>query len=659
MNEEYEQNDSNINDFQEELNNDFKQESMNNSEEENELEDDTYQYIADIKEMAQKDFSKYINKQLTPNRTANNKLVNNLNFKYANENYIFESSKKQNISNTNEDISGISLLKELEEQWNNVEKQKNYNKNKNDESTYSNSKSNYNYDKFKYITDIVELKKNKFLNLRQKAKKERNEDQEIEQYFLNKLNEMEKYKIIDEDLKKKIEIRQQEKFNEENYEQNNNNDIKGVDEHNNENYEENIENQYNFDENEQNNYEDYTNENTFNRQQYLKSKEKFNLDNNNKYNIQNKNPELDDLVYETPARTNYLEQNVVLGNINSKNDYESKYPNENEDNVNIGNITRPEKNIMSGKLFDKMKNLYQEINGDNNLNTNKKSINDTKFETRINNKNNDDTYESGVLGINNINLKENQKDENIILKNIRNNNDNGQINDANKSINFNFNYINNDNFKNQKSPLNQNIFYNEPKYEQQNKIVQQNDIFINEENNLFKDKNRMTLSGLQENFDDILQKVKSNHNKYNLKENKINLDLFNNNINNIDYDEEDFNKYFEELSNEAKLNIKKNKKSSEETPSKNKFNNDNKILKKIEENSSMLNNFITEMNQNRNRFKQRMMELNNNLNNIRKKENINNESFLNNKDLGIKNINNKNKFKRNLSEYKFFSNDNY
>ena len=78
MNEEYEQNDSNINDFQEELNNDFKQESMNNSEEENELEDDTYQYIADIKEMAQKDFSKYINKQLTPNRTANNKLVNNL-----------------------------------------------------------------------------------------------------------------------------------------------------------------------------------------------------------------------------------------------------------------------------------------------------------------------------------------------------------------------------------------------------------------------------------------------------------------------------------------------------------------------------------------------------------------------------------------------------
>ena len=216
MNEEYEQNDSNINDFQEELNNDFKQESMNNSEEENELEDDTYQYIADIKEMAQKDFSKYINKQLTPNRTANNKLVNNLNFKYTNENYIFESSKKQNISNTNEDISGISLLKELEEQWNNVEKQKNYNKNKNDESTYSNSKSNYNYDKFKYITDIVELKKNKFLNLRQKAKKERNEDQEIEQYFLNKLNEMEKYKIIDEDLKKKIEIRQQEKFNEEN-----------------------------------------------------------------------------------------------------------------------------------------------------------------------------------------------------------------------------------------------------------------------------------------------------------------------------------------------------------------------------------------------------------------------------------------------------------
>ena len=106
--------------------------------------------------------------------------MNNLNFKYTN-----------NI-NVNEDISGISLLKELEDQWNNIEKQKNINKNKNDESTYSNSKSNNNIDKFKYIVDMVEIKKNKFISTTEKKRQERNNDNEIEEYLITKLKEMEK-----------------------------------------------------------------------------------------------------------------------------------------------------------------------------------------------------------------------------------------------------------------------------------------------------------------------------------------------------------------------------------------------------------------------------------------------------------------------------------
>jgi hypothetical protein len=528
MEEEFENNDSLINNFQEELKNskdDFKQE-------ETILDEEIFQYTPNLKEIAKKDFSRYINKQLTPNKNKND-LVNNLNFKYTND------------YNMNLDISGISLLKELEEQWNNIEKQKNISinnkNNKNDESTYSNSKSNTIFDKFKYITEMVEIKKNKFISSREKAKKERNDDKEIENYFLNKLKEMDKYKIIDEELKKNIEIRQEQKNNEDNY--------------------------YNQQENENN----------------------INNNINDNENIEIRTPALEDLVYETPARVN---------------NYINEYDNDNEDNVNIDNMnTRKEKNMMSGKLFNKMKNLYKEINGENN-----------EENMEQNNSN-----ESGVFGINNFNIKTDKNEENIILKNIRNNNNiiinenNGNINDANKSISLNFNFIN----------KNKNFVQ---KYEQ-NKFIKYNDIirYTNDKNNInliapkenlniFKDKNRMTLSGLQENFDEILKNVKSNHNTNNIS-------LFNNNqIKDEDYeDKEEFDKYFQDLSNEAKSNIRKNKNISEPYSK-------NKILKKIEENSFILNEYISGNSQNKNIFKQRMKDLNNNFNNIRDND-INNKSF--------------------------------
>ena len=533
MEEEFENNDSLINNFQEELKNskdDFKQE-------ETIFDEEIFQYTPNLKEIAKKDFSRYINKQLTPNKNKND-LVNNLNFKYTND------------YNMNLDISGISLLKELEEQWNNIEKQKNISinnkNNKNDESTYSNSKSNTIFDKFKYITEMVEIKKNKFISSREKAKKERNDDKEIENYFLNKLKEMDKYKIIDEELKKNIEIRQEQKNNEDNY--------------------------YNQQENENN----------------------INNNINDNENIEIRTPALEDLVYETPARVN---------------NYINEYDNDNEDNVNIDNMnTRKEKNMMSGKLFNKMKNLYKEINGENN-----KEIKE-QIPNNINNKNN--SNENGIFGINNFNLKENKYEENIILKNIRNNNninENGNINDANKSISLNFNFIN----------KNKNFVQ---KYEQ-NKFIKYNDIirYTNDKNNInliapkenlniFKDKNRMTLSGLQENFDEILKNVKSNHNTNNIS-------LFNNNqIKDEDYeDKEEFDKYFQDLSNEAKSNIRKNKNISEPYSK-------NKILKKIEENSFILNEYISGNSQNKNIFKQRMKDLNNNFNNIRDND-INNKSF--------------------------------
>ena len=642
MEEEFENNDSIINNFQQDIKNsqnDFKQESNDNMEEENEFEDDTFQYKANIREIAKKDFSKYISKELTPNKKLKNNFTNNLNFKYAaTENYLMESPKKEENININEDISGISLLKELEEQWNNIEKQKINNKNninnKIDESTYSNSKSNNNIDKFKYVIDMIEIKKNKFIKMRQKAKKERNDDHDLEQYFLMKLKEMDKYKITDENLKKNIEIRQQEKNNENIYELNNNEQNEEVNYYENDNnynnneyinYNDNINN---YNDNDNNIGFNFSNEDTFNKKLYLQRKENL-----------NKSPELEDLVYETPARTNGFDNNIISLEQNN-------YENENEDNVNIGNISRPEKSAISEKLFGKIKNLYQELNYDENKETNMISNNDKT-----------NSYESGVLGINNINLNGNKYEENIILRNIKNNNSEiGNINDANKSINLNFNYMN---IKNQRTP-NLNIQkYEQNKYSQKTVATytpDKNLIKIKENLNLFKDKDRMTLSGLQENFDEILKNVKS----HNDKNNKNNLNLFNDrfNISNEDNDEkEDLDKYFDELTKEAKSNIQKNKGISNPNT---KINNkkENKILQKIEENSKIINNYMDEMNQNRNKFKQRIFELNNNLNNIRNKDDINN-SFQENKFYGFQNINKIKTYKRNRSGYDIFSNNNY
>ena len=642
MEEEFENNDSIINNFQQDIKNsqnDFKQESNDNMEEENEFEDDTFQYIANIREIAKKDFSKYISKELTPNKKLKNNFTNNLNFKYAaTENYLMESPKKEENININEDISGISLLKELEEQWNNIEKQKINNKNninnKIDESTYSNSKSNNNIDKFKYVIDMIEIKKNKFITMRQKAKKERNGDHDLEQYFLMKLKEMDKYKITDENLKKNIEIRQQEKNNENIYEQNNNEQNEEVNYYANDNnynnneyinYNDNINN---YNDNDNNIGFNFSNEDTFNKKLYLQRKENL-----------NKSPELEDLVYETPARTNGFDNNIISLEQNN-------YENENEDNVNIGNISRPEKSAISEKLFGKIKNLYQELNYDENKETNMISNNDKT-----------NSYESGVLGINNINLNGNKYEENIILRNIKNNNSEiGNINDANKSINLNFNYMN---IKNQRTPYLNIQKYEQNKYSQKTVATytpDKNLIKIKENLNLFKDKDRMTLSGLQENFDEILKNIKS----HNDKNNKNNLNLFNDrfNISNEDNDEkEDLDKYFDELTKEAKSNIQKNKGISNPIT---KINNkkEKKILQKIEENSKIINNYMDEMNQNRNKFKQRIFELNNNLNNIRNKDDINN-SFQENKFYGFQNINKIKTYKRNRSGYDIFSNNNY
>ena len=660
-------NDFLVDNFQEEAKNSqtLKSDSINDPIGYNEINDNLFQNSINTKDNGQKDFSKNLSIQQNPSyKNFNNKnnYNNNYNLIYNNENDYLDFPENSKNYNLNEDISGISLLKELEDQWNNIEKKKmNYNKNKGDESTYSNSKTNNNYEKYKYIKEMVELKKNKFLSERQKAKNIRDNDQEIEQFFLTKFKDMEKYKIIDNNLKNKIEIRQQEKMNENKNNQFNDNEINNMNKYEFNNYEsnQNIKNEYNYNYN-NNNYDNnymnynkdkyeynyYENNNKFNSQfQERKGNNYSNISflqneeiNNNKINnfenkklfLENNNPELDDLVYETPARSNIINNNQIIEQIkeNNFNNMNSNIYNEEfQKNNNINKLERiykSEKNLISGKLMKKMKNLFEEISQQNNQNNIIKPITNNN----INSRKHINSYESGVFGINNININNNTDNE--ILKNIKNNKiNNKEINDANKSINLNFNYNDNYNINNIKNNYQNSSFIqsnniNIPIYnnnqEQYDCKKDNNDISINKDKSTFiQENNNDELSCLQQNFDDIMNQIKSGINNIKSNRNNKKINLFENDnklytevINN---ENPELDKYFEELSKEAKLKINKNK-TIDNPIIKNNYQ-ENKIKNKIKENSEMLTKFVNEMNQNKNKFKQRMIALNNNLNNIK------------------------------------------
>ena len=626
--------------FQEEIKNtqSLKSDSYNNEENLYELNDDTFQISTNTKDNRANDNSKFLGRQTK----SQNKINNN------NETSIFmETPQNKNIynnyNNVNEDISGISLLKELEDQWNNVEKQKMsyYSRNKGDESksTNSNTKNNSKAEKYKYLKEFVELKKNKFLSMRQKAKNIRENDQEIEQFFLIKFKEMEKYKIIDNNLKKQIEIRQQEKMNEDmnqNTEDNNN-------ENNYENYDsqKNIKGNYQLNYN----YDDYNNINEYNNKYYENEKNQQRANNiinkksfghngewmyNNKRNepgnknifyenIGNGNPELDDLIYETPARNS----NYIFNNNNQMNDKNMNINmNMNINNIeenknnNIQNIYKSQKNLISGKLIEKMKNLFEEINGQNS----QRSKNESKMPNN-NNKKQIKSYESGVFGINSINIINHDYTDNDILMNIRNNTNKKEANligDSNKSINLNLNFDYSNNIMNNSTTYNKYINKDSSFIKNNNIEKSLNDNSINK--NIFIQENNDELSSLQKNFDDIMSKIKSgynngnstkNSNKYNFKDNNDNNGV------NDDNEDKEFDKYFEELSKEAKIKVKQNKGEVVENQINKYEFGENKLKNKIKESSEYLNKFVSEMNQNKNRFKQRMMAINNNLSNIK------------------------------------------
>ena len=231
-------------------------------------------------------------------------------------------------------------------------------------------------------------------------------------------------------------------------------------------------------------------------------------------NIGSGNPELDDLIYETPARNNnnifnnnQMNDKNMNMNINMNNIEENK-----NNNINSQNIYKSQKNLISGKLIEKMKNLFEEINGQNS----QRSKNEPKMQYNNNNtKKKLNSYESGVLGINNINIINQDYTDNDILKNIRNNNtnkkDSNLIGDSNKSININLNFDYSNNIMN--NSRNNNKYKNKDSSFIKNNNIDKsiNDNSINISKNIFIQENNDELSSLQKNFDDIMNKIKSGY----------------------------------------------------------------------------------------------------------------------------------------------------
>ena len=489
-----------------------------------------------------------------------------------------ESPQKQN----NADISGLSLLKELEDRWDIVEKRKMYYYNKNNDvqnnyiNIYNKGSELKEKEKYKAIKDLVEKNKNIFIFKQNNARKKRENDNEIEQFFLTKYKLMDKYKIFDDSLKEQINQRMQEK----NFEENNNNMNNLNNINNDNNFNDNINDDYIINENikiEQKKINPQRREMIRSRKSYLKSEEELNnLNNRDKQLYSGGNIELDNLMYETPARdTNEnFKKNYNINEIAENND--NNYGN--EDIINMGlsfNYNNNTENNLPGKLIKKIKNVFEEISKPNI------KINNTQID-----KNNNGIDSISPVNKNFDNPRNNNALMNIIKSNTTNNiyqnNNNQSFNNLNNNTNINNTSINMMN--------NNNILPNN---------LSQNESLVNT-NTLNNEKTN--LCGLQQNFDNILKKLMQNNQNQNTI-NNINNSEQNDNLGNPELD-----RYFEELKQEADFKLKQYKNIKPDKIS----NSENRIKKIAEESVLMLNNYANNVNNNKNnKFKQRMIGISN------------------------------------------------
>ena len=333
-----------------------------NNESENEIENDFN--------------NENISNMIISNENENENEVENI----FNEELYTTSSRDNNIKILN--TSGLSLLKELEDKWDSIEKRKSVNPGKKNlqNNIIKQEKKNENYLKIK--NEILKLKTHFFENIDKLRENYNNKNEEFEQFIFNKISEMEKFKIKSEEINKKIQQREMEKLNENNDNNNYNN-----------NYNDNNYNSYNPN-------EKTIKHNKKRRDNHLKKNKSFLHDDIYNYD-KTKIPlkyrgnlftckgitEVEGLVYETP---------------------------DDSDNNNKIKIYNP----VSDTLKDKMKNVYDDIL--------KPTYIPDYILYNINN------FESSRE---NNNVDENNTLKNPKLNNINNNNFNPQNNKNNNNIN--------------------------------------------------------------------------------------------------------------------------------------------------------------------------------------------------------------------------------
>ena len=235
-----------------------------------------------------------------------------------------ESPQKQN----NADISGLSLLKELEDRWDIVEKRKMYYYNKNNDvqnnyiNIYNKGSELKEKEKYKAIKDLVEKNKNIFIFKQNNARKKREND--------NEKNENEKKIetiIIEVNDNNENNENRENKENKENKEKKENN--------------ENIEN---------NEINENSEKNNNNEQKSEKSDAKTTVDNNNnKQNNSNPN---------TISISNNKSKNDLGDNINISN----SFSNVNKENNNNNLIQIKVNNMNNNYNSNKNSSNYLTIN---------------------------------------------------------------------------------------------------------------------------------------------------------------------------------------------------------------------------------------------------------------------------------------------------------
>ena len=148
----------------------------------------------------------------------NNENISNMILSNENEvENIFNEELNTSSTRYNNKImntSGLSLLRELEDKWDSIERKKNFTYEKKNIQNKILKEEKKSQNIIKLTKEIEKLKKDFLIQISKQKEIRNNKNEEFEKFILNKITEMEKYKVKNEEIKKLLVQREMEKVNE-------------------------------------------------------------------------------------------------------------------------------------------------------------------------------------------------------------------------------------------------------------------------------------------------------------------------------------------------------------------------------------------------------------------------------------------------------------